>query len=36
VGNPVAEANAVRLLTAGVDQFTSNTPAPLNYLLSMS
>jgi glycerophosphoryl diester phosphodiesterase len=35
MGNPVAEANARRLLEAGVDQFTSNTPSALSaWLLS--
>ena len=33
VGKPVAEANARRLLDAGVDQFTSNTPVALRNLL---
>lgn len=34
VGNPVAEANARRLLEAGVDQFTTNTPASLTTWLT--
>jgi glycerophosphoryl diester phosphodiesterase len=34
VGKPEAEANAKRLLEAGVDQFTSNTPMALRKLLS--
>jgi glycerophosphoryl diester phosphodiesterase len=33
ITNPVAVANAPRLLDAGVDQFTSNTPAGLRELL---
>ncbi|MBZ0300230.1 MAG: hypothetical protein K8J31_10830 [Anaerolineae bacterium] len=33
VGNPVAEANAPRLLAAGVDQFTTNTPVAMQTLL---
>ncbi len=33
VGDPQAEANAKRLLAAGVDQFTSNTPLALAALL---
>ncbi|MBP8973995.1 MAG: hypothetical protein KBH93_08970, partial [Anaerolineae bacterium] len=33
-GDPVAEANARRLLAAGVDQFTTNTPLALRALLS--
>lgn len=33
-GDAVAEANARRLLAAGVDQFTSNTPLALRALLS--
>ncbi len=33
VGDPLAEANAKRLLKAGVDQFTSNTPLALGALL---
>lgn len=32
-GDPVAEANARRLLAAGVDQFTTNTPLALRALL---
>lgn len=35
VGNPIAEANARRLLEAGVDQFTTNTPTALRALLSI-
>lgn len=35
VGKPRSEANAVRLLAAGVDQFTTNTPAALAALLAM-
>jgi glycerophosphoryl diester phosphodiesterase len=35
MGNPVAEMNAQRLHSAGVDQFTTNTPTALsNWLLS--
>jgi glycerophosphoryl diester phosphodiesterase len=34
VGNPRAEAHAPRLLAAGVDQFTTNTPGPLAALLT--
>lgn len=34
VGNPAAEANAVQLCAAGVDQFTTNTPLALAALLS--
>jgi glycerophosphoryl diester phosphodiesterase len=35
MGNPIAEINAQRLLAAGVDQFTSNTPTALRkWLLS--
>ncbi len=34
IGNPAAEANARRLLAAGVDQFTTNTPRALASLLS--
>ena len=34
VGSPVAEANARRLLAAGVDQFTTNTPGALVMLLA--
>jgi glycerophosphoryl diester phosphodiesterase len=34
VGNPEAEANALRLLRAGVDQFTTNTPRALSALLA--
>ncbi len=33
-GDPAAEANARRLLAAGVDQFTTNTPLALRALLS--
>jgi glycerophosphoryl diester phosphodiesterase len=33
IGNTVAETNARRLLTAGVDQFTSNTPELLGHFL---
>jgi glycerophosphoryl diester phosphodiesterase len=36
VGNPVAEANAARLLSAGVDQFTTNTPRELAALLGLT
>ena len=34
VGNPLAEANAIRLWHAGVDQFTTNTPTALARLLA--
>jgi glycerophosphoryl diester phosphodiesterase len=34
VGKQQAEVNAVRLLAAGVDQFTTNTPAALSSLLA--
>jgi glycerophosphoryl diester phosphodiesterase len=34
VGNPVAETNARRLLAAGVDQFSTNTPRALASFLS--
>ena len=34
VGNPVAETNALRLLAAGVHQFTTNTPRELATLLA--
>jgi glycerophosphoryl diester phosphodiesterase len=36
VGDPVAEANARRLLAAGVDLFTTNTPAALAALLAQA
>lgn len=36
VGNPRAEVNAKRLLAAGVDQFTTNTPVALAKLLAVS
>lgn len=36
VNNPIAAANAPRLLAAGVDQFTSNTPRALGELLRSS
>jgi glycerophosphoryl diester phosphodiesterase len=35
VGNPIAESNAKRLLDAGVDQFTTNTPRELAGLLGV-
>lgn len=35
VGKPVSEANAKRLLAAGVDLFTSNTPLALGALLAV-
>jgi len=35
LGNPVADANARRLLEAGVDQFTTNTPIALTTWLSV-
>ncbi|MBC7813406.1 MAG: hypothetical protein H7175_19760 [Burkholderiales bacterium] len=35
VGNPAAEANAKRLLEAGVDQFTTNTPVALREFLGL-
>lgn len=35
VGKPAAEANAPRLLAAGVDQFTTNTPIALKALLGV-
>lgn len=36
VGNPAAEANARRLLSVGVDQFTTNTPRELAALLGLN
>ncbi len=34
VGNPRAETNARRLLAAGIDQFTTNTPKAMSILLT--